>query len=130
MDRSRILLVDDDPDLLEAVRIRLHCSGFEVRTASDGAQATRLAKSDRPDLVVLDIGMPGGDGHTVASRLKSDPDTAFLPIIFLTARTTEADFERARQNHVDKYLVKPFQVDELVLAVEELLERMATGAAV
>ena len=130
MSRTRILLADDDLDLLEAVRIRLHCSGFEVLTARDGAQATRLAIADRPDIAVLDIGMPGGDGHTVASRLKSDPATMSLPIIFLTARTTEADFERARRNQVDKYLIKPFQVDELVLAVEELVERMTTCVAV
>lgn len=130
MSRTRILLADDDPDLLEAVRIRLSCSGFEVLTARDGTQATRLALAERPDIAVLDIGMPGGDGHTVAGRLKSDPATSSLPIIFLTARTTEADFEAARRNQVDKYLIKPFQVDELVLAVEELAERMATCVAV
>lgn len=128
MSRARILLVDDDPELLEAVRIRLRSNGYEVRTASDGVQATRLARIDKPDLVVLDIGMPGGDGHTVVSRLKSDPATMFLPIIFLSARTGEADFERARRNGVDKYLVKPFQVNELVLAVEELMERVALPA--
>ena len=130
MSRARILLVDDDPELLEAVRIRLRANGYEVRTASDGVQATRLARLDHPDLVVLDIGMPGGDGHTVASRLKADPATMFLPIIFLTARTGEADFERARRTGVDKYLVKPFQVNELVLAVDELVERVAQSAGV
>ncbi|MBK8167592.1 MAG: response regulator [bacterium] len=128
MSRARILLVDDDADLLEAVRIRLRSAGYEVHTAGDGVQATRLARLEQPDLVVLDIGMPGGDGHTVANRLKNDPVTMFTPIVFLTARTNESDFERARQNHVDKYLVKPFQVDELVLAVDELVERAARAS--
>lgn len=123
MSRARILLVDDDADLLEAVRIRLRSAGYEVHTAADGVQATRLARLEQPDLVVLDIGMPGGDGHTVAYRLKNDPLTMFTPIVFLTARTNESDFERARNNRVDKYLVKPFQADELVLAVDELIER-------
>lgn len=130
MSRARILLVDDDAELLEAVRIRLRCAGYEVHTAADGVQATRLARRERPDLVVLDIGMPGGDGHTVANRLKNDPATMFTPIIFLSARTHENDFERARQNRVDKYLVKPFQVDELVMAVDELVERATQSAAV
>ena len=130
MGRARILLVDDDPDLLEALRLRMSAAGYEVHTAGDGVQATRLARRERPDLVVLDIGMPGGDGHTVANRLKNDPATMFTPIIFLSARTHENDFERARQNRVDKYLVKPFQVDELVMAVDELVERATQSAAV
>jgi two-component system alkaline phosphatase synthesis response regulator PhoP len=130
MSRARILLVDDDPELLEAVRIRLRSRGYEITTASDGVQATRLARQVLPDLVVLDIGMPGGDGHTVAGRLRSDPLTMFLPIIFLTARTDLADYERAREHRVEKYLVKPFQVEELVLAVDELVERVSQAAAV
>jgi DNA-binding response OmpR family regulator len=130
MSRARILVVDDDPELLEALRLRLRSGGYEVHTAGDGVQATRLARRERPDLVVLDIGMPGGDGHTVAQRLKGDPVTMFLPIIFLTARTNEIDFERARQNGVEKYLTKPFQVDELLLAVDELIERSTQSAAV
>lgn len=123
MGRARILVADDDPELLEALRIRLRANGYEVHTAGDGVEATRLARQARPDVVVLDIGMPGGDGHTVAGRLKGDPATMFLPVIFLTARTNQADFERARANRVEKYLTKPFQVDELVLAVDELVER-------
>lgn len=130
MSRARILIADDDPELLEALRIRLRSAGYEVHTATDGVQATRLARRERPDLVVLDIGMPGGDGHTVANRLKNDPITMFTPVVFLTARTHENDFERARLNRVDKYLVKPFQVDELVLAVDELVERVSQSAAV
>jgi two-component system, OmpR family, KDP operon response regulator KdpE len=123
MDRSRILVVDDDAEMLEAVRIRLGAGGHIVRTAMDGVQATRLAFADTPDLIVLDIGMPGGDGHTVAARLRDDPRTTSVPIIFLSGRTGVRDFERARANRVQKYLTKPFQVEELLLAVDELLER-------
>lgn len=130
MSRARILIADDDPELLEALRIRLRCARYEVHVAADGVEATRLARRERPDVVVLDIGMPGGDGHTVANRLKNDPLTMFTPIVFLTARTNQNDFELARLNRVDKYLVKPFQVDELVLAVDELVERATQSAAV
>lgn len=123
MSRARILLADDDHELRDALRIRLVARGHEVHTAADGMQATRLAHRVRPDVIVLDIGMPGGDGHKVAQRLRADAVTMALPIIFLTARTDLADFERARANRVEKYLVKPFQVEELVLAVDDLLGR-------
>lgn len=123
MKHTLILVVDDDPEMLEAIRLRLGAGGHVVRTATDGVQATRLALTERPDLVVLDIGLPGGDGHTVASRLRADPRTQSVPIIFLSGRKGECDYETARTNRVDKYLTKPFQVEELLLAVDELLAR-------
>ncbi len=123
MKRTQILVVDDDVEMLEAVRLRLGAGGHVVRTAADGVQATRLALNETPDLVVLDIGLPGGDGHTVASRLRTDPRTREVPIIFLSGRTGLRDFESARANRVEKYLTKPFQVEELLLAVDELLAR-------
>ena len=123
MKRTQILVVDDDAEMLEAVRLRLGAGGHVVRTAADGVQATRLALNETPDLVVLDIGLPGGDGHTVASRLRTDPRTREVPIIFLSGRTGLRDFESARANRVEKYLTKPFQVEELLLAVDELLAR-------
>ncbi len=123
MKRPQILVVDDDTEMLEAIRLRLGAGGHAVRTAADGIQATRLALNERPDLVVLDIGLPGGDGHAVAARLRTDPRTESIPIIFLSGRTGLRDFENARANRVEKYLTKPFQVEELLLAVDELLAR-------
>jgi DNA-binding response OmpR family regulator len=122
MSRARILFADDNEDLLDAMRIRLRANGFDVLTATDGVEATRRAKQDRPDLVILDIGMPGGDGHTVVERIRTDPETMLVPVIFLTARTALADFQRAEDNGVEKYITKPFQPEELLMAIEQVLE--------
>lgn len=128
MKQSRILLVDDDADLLEAVRIRLSAYGFDVYTASDGVEAARSVHMYTPDVIVLDIGMPHGDGHWVARQIKNDPVTESIPIIFLTARSAMKDFQRAHDTGVEKFITKPFQPEELTLAVEELLERQAFTA--
>ncbi len=123
MSKAKILLADDDQDILEAIYLRLNASGYEVLTASDGVEATRIAKNENPDLVLLDINMPGGNGHVVAERIKSDPSTVSTPIIFLTARATPDDFNSAKKSGVEKYITKPFAPEELLLAIEELLER-------
>ncbi|MBU8870172.1 MAG: response regulator [Gemmatimonadales bacterium] len=121
--QAKILLADDDHDILESVRLRLRANNYEVLTASDGIEATRLAKTAHPDLVLLDINMPGGNGHVVAQRIKSDPATISTPIIFLTASTSTVDYEAAREAGVEKFIIKPFAPEELLLAMEELLER-------
>ncbi len=123
MPQEKILLVDDDQDILESVRLRLKASGYEVLTATDGVEATRLAKIEHPDLVLLDINMPGGNGHVVAGRIKSDPDMESTPIIFLTASTGQEDHQAALKAGVEKYIIKPFAAEELLLAMEELLDR-------
>ena len=124
--QAKILLADDDRDILESMQLRLRANGYDVITASDGVEATRLAKTERPDLVLLDINMPGGSGHVVAERIKNDPQTISTPIIFLTACTTVADFQTAQEFGVEKYITKPFSAEELLLAMEELLERRPT----
>ena len=126
MPQAKILLVDDDHDILESVRLRLRANDYEVLTATDGVEATRLAKTEHPDLVLLDINMPGGNGHVVAERIKSDPATISTPIIFLTACTAPSDFQTAQEFGVEKYITKPFSAEELLLAMEELLERRPT----
>lgn len=87
---AKILVVDDEPDVVRALTMRLKFAGYEVIVASDGASATRLAITEQPDLVILDIGLPCGDGHDVAGRLCENMNTAAVPIIFLTARTSQA----------------------------------------
>ena len=130
MEKRKILVVDDEKHIRMLYQEELEEEGYAVATSDGEEPILDLLDRERPDVVVLDIGMPGGDGHTVANRLKNDPLTMFTPIVFLTARTNQNDFELARLNRVDKYLVKPFQVDELVLAVEELVERSQQSAAV
>ena len=119
----RILVADDEPELVELLRVNLERQGFEVVSAGDGLEAARLATAVSPDLIVLDVMMPGLDGHEVARRLGSDPATASIPIIMLTARTDEnSEFEGLNAGAWD-YVKKPFSVRVLVARIESLLSR-------
>jgi len=118
---SRILVVDDDPDILKAIGLRLRLSGFNVSAAQDGVSATQLAMSSRPDVVILDIGMPAGDGHQVCERLRAHPKTCEIPIIYVTARDTGTDRKKAAEMGALAYIVKPFQHQELMATVNRAL---------
>jgi CheY-like chemotaxis protein len=109
---QKILIVDDEPELVRALSLRLNSAGYETLSAADGVMATEMAFSYRPDLVLLDIGLPFKDGYQVATMLRTSPDTAHIPIVFLTARTW--DLDKARQIHPDGYVVKPYQPAQLL----------------
>ena len=125
MPKGKILIVDDELDIIRAVSMRLKANDYEVVTAMDGMSATKVAVDEQPDLIILDIGMPAGDGHVVAKRLQNSTKTCNIPIIFLTARTLERDYQRAFEEGVLKYITKPFQPEELMAAVEELVPSKA-----
>lgn len=113
-----ILVVDDDPSLRELLRQQLTDRGFAVRLATDGYEAIEAARSRRPDLVILDVMMPGLSGFDVAAMLKNDPKTESVPILILSI---VADEQRGLRLGVDRYMQKPMEADGLVEAVEELL---------
>ncbi|MFH1891887.1 MAG: response regulator [Candidatus Zixiibacteriota bacterium] len=121
MSKGKILVVDDEPELVRAVSMRLRAEGYDVLTAMDGMQATNVAMRETLDLIILDIGMPAGDGHVVARRLRESIRTSAIPIIFLTAKTSEQDFSRAYDAGVDKYITKPYDPLELMSAVDSLM---------
>ncbi|MBU1318780.1 MAG: response regulator [candidate division Zixibacteria bacterium] len=121
MSKGKILVVDDEPELVRAVSMRLRAEGYDVLTAMDGMQATNVAMRETLDLIILDIGMPAGDGHVVARRLRESIRTSAIPIIFLTAKTSELDFSRAYDEGVDKYITKPYDPLELMSAVDSLM---------
>jgi DNA-binding response OmpR family regulator len=121
MSKGKVLVVDDEPDIVRTISMRLKANGYEVITALDGAQATAIALREEPDLVILDIGMPAGNGHVVAERLKASSKTCSIPIIFLTARTAQSDFKKASDLGVARYITKPFDPQELLLCVKGLL---------
>jgi two-component system OmpR family response regulator len=114
----RILIVDDEPELVRAVTLRLNSAGYETLSASDGLAATEMALRYQPDLVLLDIGLPHQDGYQVATTLRMASRTAHIPIVFLTARTW--DLDKARQIRPDGYVVKPYQPAELLEMVGRL----------
>jgi DNA-binding response OmpR family regulator len=115
-----ILVVDDEPQILQLVRDYLEHGGFKVVTAADGSSALRLAATVRPDLIVLDLGLPGVDGLDVTRSLRRNGE---VPIIMLTARTDESDKLVGLELGADDYITKPFSPKELVARVRSVLRR-------
>jgi DNA-binding response OmpR family regulator len=123
---ATILVVDDEPRIVQLVRDYLEHGGFTVLTASDGPTALRSARTGRPDLVVLDLGLPGLDGLDVARSLRRDGE---VPIIILSARTEESDKLVGLELGADDYLTKPFSPKELVARVRAVLRRASDAAS-
>ncbi|HEX9774899.1 MAG TPA: response regulator [Actinomycetota bacterium] len=120
---ERILVADDDPDILRFVELNLRLEGYEVVTAGDGAEAMQHAIDDKPDLVILDVMMPKLDGYEVCQRLRGDPRTSGVCIIMLTAKAMSADKVFGLTQGADDYLSKPFDPMELVARVRTTLRR-------
>src|SRR5688572_21431548 len=126
--KARILVVDDEPDAVELIAFNLKSAGHEVATADDGEEALRKARSNHPDLIVLDLMLPEVDGLEVCKALRSQPETRGIPIIMLTAKAGEVDRVLGLELGADDYLTKPFSPRELLLRVKNLLRRQQTEA--
>ncbi len=120
---TSVLVVDDDPDVCDLVTYKLEQSGFDVRRASDGDAALREVAKKVPDLVLLDVMMPGVSGLEVLERWRKDEATAAMPVIMLTAKAQENDVERGFELGADDYVIKPFSPRELVRRVTAVLSR-------
>jgi two-component system, OmpR family, phosphate regulon response regulator PhoB len=120
---TSVLVVDDDPDVCDLVTYKLEQSGFDVRRASDGDAALREVAKKVPDLVLLDVMMPGVSGLEVLERWRLDETTAAMPVIMLTAKAQENDVERGFELGADDYVIKPFSPRELVRRVTAVLSR-------
>jgi CheY-like chemotaxis protein len=120
--KKRILIVDDERDIVKVLMIRLQSSGYEVTTAFDGAQGVFMAHKEKPDLIILDIRMPAGDGFSVTERLKNSSHTWNIPIIFLTGSPEKDAEERAMALGARFYIKKPYDPEELLDAVKRALE--------
>jgi two-component system phosphate regulon response regulator PhoB len=125
---QRILVVDDEPDLLELVRINLSQAGFEVETAETGRQALERVRRSVPDLLILDLMLPDLSGTEVCRALRQDSSHAEIPIIMLTARADEVDRVVGLEVGADDYVTKPFSPRELTLRVRAVLRRRQPGA--
>ena len=123
MTAGRVLVVDDEEDIRELCRVNLEFEGFEVVDASGGAEALELVARSRPDVVFLDLMMPGMDGWEVLRRLKEDDTTADIPVVLLTARTAEEDQMRGWQEGILEYVSKPFNPLSLVEWAKRAMER-------
>ena len=120
--KDKVLVVDDEPDVLDLVSYNLGQAGFAVETAADGAEGLRKARSAAPDLILLDLMLPEMDGLEVCKLLRRDPKTSDIPIIMLTARAGEIDRIVGLELGATDYVPKPFSPRELVLRVKKRLE--------
>jgi CheY-like chemotaxis protein len=123
MPATRILVVDDEPAIRLLCRVNLQADGFMVKEASDGAAAMALAHEWHPDLILLDVMMPGEDGFAVAERIRDDPELSDVRVLFLTARADIGDNERARGAGVVGHITKPFNPSSLSDEVRTALAR-------
>lgn len=127
MAKEHLLVVEDEEDILELLRYNLAKEGYRVTGALSGEEALRAARSSPPDLIVLDLMLPGMDGLTVCRELKQDARTREVPIIILTAKGEEADIVAGLELGADDYVTKPFASDELVARVRARLRRPPGG---
>jgi len=124
--KRRVLIVDDEPNIVLSLEFLLRQQGYEVSVARDGEEALAAAEEQRLDLVVLDVMLPGLDGFEVCRRLRERPDLAGLKILLLTARGREVERVRGLEEGADAYVRKPFSTRQLMKTVAELLGRPET----
>ncbi len=115
----KVLVVDDEPSIVKMIESRLVANGYEVVTATDGREALEKCRLFHPDAIVLDVVMPGLDGGAVAEKLRSDPETANIPVIFLTAIVTEQEVARSHYIGGHRFLPKPFKAEDLLRMIED-----------
>ena len=120
---ARLLIVDDEPNIVELLSVSLRYAGFEVSTARSGPEAVRVARTYQPDLLVLDVMMPGMDGFDVVRRLRGDGHR--VPVLFLTARDSTEDKISGLTLGGDDYVTKPFSLEEVIARIRAVLRRVS-----
>ena len=128
MAKKNIFVVEDEEDILDLIRHNLAKEGFAVSTATDGQEAVKAMLRRPPDLVLLDLMLPGLDGLEVCRRLKKEPKTAAIPVLMVTAKDDESDVVTGLELGADDYIVKPFRMKELVARVRTALRRQRPAA--
>jgi DNA-binding response OmpR family regulator len=118
---KHVLLVEDEVNILEAIRFLLNREGWRVDTHSNGTDAAEVVRSLKPDLVVLDVMLPGKSGFDILAELRGNAETADLPVLMLTARGQSRDREMAEKAGVSRFMTKPFSNTEVLTAVRDLV---------
>lgn len=121
--RGKVLVVDDEEYIQHILNFSFSAEGYQVITANDGEEAIEKAKSENPDVIVLDIMMPKMDGYEACRKLKTDPKTKHIPVILLTAKGREVDRKLGNEAGADDYMVKPFSPGRLIERVEAMIKR-------
>jgi DNA-binding NarL/FixJ family response regulator len=122
-DNKRLLLIDDDPNLILLVKDYLEFRGYEVITAENGREALEVLDQDVPDLIICDVMMPEMDGYALVEHVREDPRTNWIPVLFLSAKGQSQDKVKGLNKGADVYMVKPFEPEELVAQVESSLKQ-------
>ncbi len=126
--RNKILVVDDEPNIVLSLEFLMKQAGFEVRTAADGEAALNVIAADRPDLVLLDVMMPRKNGYEVCQTIRAHPDWKDIYIVMLTAKGREVEREKGLALGANAYITKPFSTQEVVAQVRKLLAEAESGA--
>ena len=121
--QASILVVDDQPVLLENIKLALEAEGYQVWTAEDGVDALDVLREEHVDLIMADIAMPCMNGYQLYNQVRSDPRWVMIPFVFLTARALDSDIRYGKEMGVDDYLTKPIQPEDLLAAVYGRLRR-------
>jgi DNA-binding response OmpR family regulator len=125
MTNSKIMIVDDDPDLRQALRLRLRANNYDTVNAVDGYSAIAMAYKEHPDLIILDLGLPAGDGYVVLERLQKDDKLSSIPVIVLTARDPQSSEQHALSAGATAFFQKPADNAELLQVIRATLPRAA-----
>lgn len=119
--QKKIIVIDDETEILLVVQSRLKANGYDVVTCENGVEGLQKIQEDHPNLILLDITMPGMDGFQVLSQLKKDPETSKIPVIMLTARGESRSILKAQDLKASDYLIKPFASDELLAVIKRYI---------
>lgn len=122
MENNKVLIVDDNPTLSTTLQMVLELKGFSIVTAADGITGLNMIIEEQPDIVILDVMLPGMDGYRVCEKAKNDPRTKDIPIIMLTGKDTGDDFDKALEKKADWYIVKPYNIEHLMSVFDRLLK--------
>ena len=116
----RLLIVDDDPHIRRILTLNFEDEGYEVSVAVDGEEATAMARALHPDVMILDVMMPGSDGYSVLRSLRASPQTDDIPVVLLSAKASDDEVFAGWQSGADSYVTKPFEVDEVLRLVAQI----------
>lgn len=128
MTRAKILIVDDDPDLRKALKLRLRANHYDTVHACDGYSAIAMAQKEHPHLIILDLGLPAGDGYVVLERLQDSDALSSIPVIVLTARDPQTNEERSFQSGATAFFQKPVDNNELLEVIQASLQATSARA--
>lgn len=126
--RARVLVVDDEPDLIRILEFGLRAAGYQVEIAADGQEGLKKAREIRPDIILLDLMLPKLDGYKVCRLLKFDERYRHIPIIILSARTQEGDQALAKEMGANRFITKPYEFSEILSHIEALLKASSVSS--